>query len=48
MEIAIRRQEKRLAILQERIEQRKQNVEAKGRVVSLAPELVNWCYVLPA
>jgi SNF2 family DNA or RNA helicase len=48
MEIAIRGQEKRLANLQDRIEQRKQNVKAKGRVVSLAPELVNWCYALPA
>ena len=47
MEIAIRGQEKRLANLQQRIDGRKENVKAKGRIVSLAPELVNWCYVLP-
>ena len=47
MEIAIRGQEKRLQNLEARIQERKENVREKGRVVSLAPELVNWCFVLP-
>jgi ERCC4-related helicase len=47
MEIAIRGQEKRLQNLEARIQERKENVKEKGRVVSLAPELVNWCYVIP-
>jgi hypothetical protein len=48
MEIAIRGQEKRLQNLEARIQERKENVREKGRVVSLAPELVNWCYAFPA
>ncbi|WP_022836944.1 helicase-related protein [Salisaeta longa] len=48
MEIAIRGQEKRLENLKARIEKRKENVRAKSRVVSLAPDLVNLCYALPA
>jgi DNA repair exonuclease SbcCD ATPase subunit len=48
MEIAIRGQEKRLQNLEARIQERKANVREKGRVVSLAPELVNQCYALPA
>jgi ERCC4-related helicase len=48
MEIAIRGQEKRLQNLEARIQERKENVQEKGRVVSLAPELVNWCFTLPA
>ncbi|MFP4227980.1 MAG: hypothetical protein ACLFTE_04035 [Salinivenus sp.] len=48
MEIAIRGQEKRLQNLEARIQERKKNVREKGRVVSLAPELVNLCYALPA
>jgi len=41
MEIAIRGQEKRLQNLEARIQERKENVRQKGRVVSLATELVN-------
>ena len=48
MEIAIRGQEKRLQNLEARIQDRKENVREKGRVVSLAPELVNLCYAFPA
>jgi superfamily II DNA or RNA helicase len=48
MDISIRRQEKRLQDLQSRVQTRKENVRQKGRVVSLAPELVNVCYALPA
>jgi hypothetical protein len=48
MDISIRRQEKRLQDLQSRVQTRKKNVRQKGRVVSLAPELVNVCYALPA
>jgi hypothetical protein len=48
MEIAIRGQEKRLQNLEARIQERKANVREKGRVVSLAPELVNLCYAFPA
>ncbi len=48
MEIAIRGQEKRLQNLEARIQERKENVREKGRVVSLAPELVNWCYAFSA
>jgi hypothetical protein len=48
MEIAIRGQEKRLQDLEARIQERKANVREKGRVVSLAPELVNVCYSLPS
>jgi len=47
MEIAIRKQETRLQNLEARIRDRKENVKEKGRVVSLAPELVNPCYVVP-
>ncbi len=47
MKIAIRGQETRLQDLESRIQQRKENVQEKGRVVSLAPELVNLCYALP-
>jgi hypothetical protein len=48
MEIAIRGQETRLQNLEERIRERKENVREKGRVVSLAPTLVNHCYALPS
>jgi DNA repair exonuclease SbcCD ATPase subunit len=48
MDISIRRQEKRLEDLQSRVQTRKENVRQKGRVVSLAPELVNVCYAMPA
>lgn len=47
MEIAIRGQETRLQNLEARIQERKDNVREKGRVVSLAPELVNVCYTFP-
>ena len=47
MEIAIRGQETRLENLEARIQERKDNVREKGRVVSLAPELVNLCYAFP-
>jgi DNA repair exonuclease SbcCD ATPase subunit len=47
MDIAIRGQETRLRDLESRIQERKENVREKGRVVPLAPELVNVCYALP-
>lgn len=48
MDIAIRGQETRLQNVEARIQERKANVREKGRVVSLAPELVNQCYVISA
>lgn len=48
MEIAIRGQQKRMRNLASRIQDRKDAVRAKGQVISLAPELVNWCFAVPA
>ncbi|WP_254526159.1 helicase-related protein [Natrinema caseinilyticum] len=46
MDIAIRRQRDRLSKLEERIEQRRQELQRKAQVISLAPEIENLCLTL--
>lgn len=48
MQIAITKQRKRIEALTDRVKDQKEAVEAKGRVRSLEPELVNCCYAIPA
>lgn len=47
MDIAIRGQRDRLSKLEDRIEKRRQELERKARVISLAPEIENYCLTLP-
>jgi hypothetical protein len=46
MDIAIRRQRDRLSKLEDRIEQRRQELQRKAQVISLAPEIENLCLTL--
>jgi DNA-binding transcriptional regulator YbjK len=46
MDIAIRRQRNRLSKLEDRIEQRRQELQRKAQVISLAPEIENLCLSL--
>lgn len=47
MDIAIRRQQDRLSKLEQRIKQRRRELQRKARVISLAPEVENVCLTLP-
>ena len=47
MDIAIRGQQERLDRLEQRIESRRQELERKAQIVSLAPEIENLCLVFP-
>lgn len=47
MDIAIRRQQDRLSKLEERIEQRQENIRKKRQVISLGPELEAVCLAVP-
>jgi len=47
MEIAIRGQRDRLSKLEDRIEKRRQELQRKAQVISLAPEIENYCLTLP-
>ena len=47
MDIAIRGQRERLAKLEERIENRRQELDRKAQVISLAPEVENICLTFP-
>ena len=47
MDIAIRGQQERLNKLEQRIEDRRQELRRKARVISLAPEVENVCFALP-
>jgi DNA-binding transcriptional regulator YbjK len=47
MDIAIRGQRERLNKLEQRIETRRQELQRKAQVISLAPEVENLCLVLP-
>jgi putative cell wall-binding protein len=47
MDIAIRGQRERLNKLEQRIETRRQELERKAQVISLAPEVENLCLALP-
>jgi len=47
MDIAIRGQRDRLSKLEERIEKRRQELHRKAQVISLAPEIENYCLTLP-
>jgi len=47
MDIAIRGQRERLEKLEERIETRRQELKRRERVISLAPEVENYCLTLP-
>ncbi|RLM32843.1 helicase-related protein [Haloarcula sp. Atlit-120R] len=46
MDIAIRRQRDRLSKLEDRIDQRRQELQRKAQVISLAPEIENLCLTL--
>jgi len=46
MDIAIRGQRERLSKLEERIEKRRQELQRKGQVISLAPEVETVCLAL--
>ena len=46
MDIAIRGQRNRLSKLEDRIEQRRQELRRKAQVISLAPEIENLCLSL--
>jgi hypothetical protein len=47
MDIAIRGQQDRLNKLEQRIESRREELQQKARVISLAPEVENICLALP-
>jgi len=47
MDIAIRGQRDRLSKLEERIEKRRQELQRKAQVISLAPKIENYCLTLP-
>jgi len=47
MDIAIRGQQERLNKLEQRIEDRREELEQKAQVISLAPEVENICFALP-
>jgi TolA-binding protein len=47
MDIAIRGQQDRLNKLEQRIEDRRQELQRKAQVISLAPEVENVCFALP-
>lgn len=47
MDIAIRRQQDRLSKLEQRIKQRRRELQRKARAISLAPEVENVCLTLP-
>ncbi|ACV12089.1 helicase domain protein [Halorhabdus utahensis DSM 12940] len=47
MDIAIRGQRERLEKLEERIETRRQELKRREQVISLAPEVENYCLTLP-
>ena len=47
MDIAIRGQRDRLSKLEDRIETRREELQRKGQVISLAPEIENYCLTLP-
>ena len=47
MDIAIRGQRERLSKLEQRIDDRRQELQRKAQVISLAPEVENVCFALP-
>ena len=47
MDIAIRGQRERLQKLEERIERRRTELERREQVISLAPDVENYCLALP-
>jgi DNA repair exonuclease SbcCD ATPase subunit len=47
MDIAIRGQQERLEQLEERIETRRRELERREQIISLAPEVENYCLTLP-
>ena len=47
MDIAIRGQRERLEKLEDRIETRRRELERREQVISLAPEVENYCLTLP-
>ena len=47
MDIAIRGQHERLNKLEQRIEDRRKELQRKAQVISLAPEIENLCFALP-
>jgi hypothetical protein len=47
MDISIRREQRRLKKLEERVSERKAELERRERVISLAPEIEGYCLTLP-
>jgi DNA-binding transcriptional regulator YbjK len=47
MEISIRNQRQRLEQLEERIEERKADLDRRARIISVAPEVEAYCLTLP-
>jgi hypothetical protein len=47
MDIAIRGQQERLNKLEERIDNRRQELQRKAQVISLAPDIEGICFCLP-
>jgi hypothetical protein len=47
MEISIRGQRRRLDRLDERVDERKAELERRRQVISLAPEVEGYCLTLP-
>ena len=47
MDISIRREQRRLKKLEERVAERKAELERRERVISLAPEIEGYCLTLP-
>jgi superfamily II DNA or RNA helicase len=47
MDIAIRKQRNRLSKLEDRIEQRRRELQRKAQIISVAPEVENLCLTLP-
>jgi hypothetical protein len=46
MDIAIRGQQERLEQLEDRIETRREELRRRERIISLAPEIENYCLTL--
>jgi len=47
MDIAIRGQQERLEQLEDRIETRREELRRREQIISLAPEVENYCLTLP-
>ena len=48
MDISIRKQQGRLEEIEERIEERREKLRTKAKIISIAPEVENYCLTIPA